>query len=72
MVLWLNAEAAAQMSFIGCLLVFFMTLLLNNLGILSASKPHCGLILPKPILKFLTIYRNTLGKQHYIPSNIML
>ena len=52
------------MIFVERILVFFMTLFLKKMKILSVSKTHCDFRLLKSILKILIIYRkNILGKQ---------
>ena len=57
---WLNTVAAVQMFFIERIFVFFMTLFLKQMGIISARKPR----LSKTILKIISIYRkHILGKQ---------
>ena len=73
--LWLNTVAAVQMFFIERIFVFFITLLLKNMRILSANKPHCHCRLSKPTFKILLIYRiNVLEKQlsHAICSKYLI
>ena len=64
--LWLNTVTAVQMFFIERIFVFFITLFLKNMRILSANQPHCHCRLSKPTFKILLIYRiNVLEKQLY-------
>ena len=73
--LWLNTVTAVQMFFIERIFVFFITLFLKNMRILSANKPHCHSRLNKPTFKILLIYRiNVLEKQlsHAICSKYLI
>ena len=73
--LWLNTVAAVQMFFIERIFVFFITLFLKNMRILSANQPHCHCRLSKPTFKILLIYRiNVLEKQlsHAICSKYLI
>ena len=57
-------SGARSVFFIERIFVFFITLFLKKMAMLSNIKPHCHSKLSKTILKILPIYRNNFPK-HY-------